>query len=188
MIKVILALLLLAYPFLVYWGIQVVSPSVIGLFLLTIVLLRFWHFKKHLKKFPALPVVTIACSVLLTWGSFNNSEFALKLYPVVVNISFFAVFAYSLIKPPSVITLVASLKEELNDKAIAYTIKVTKVWCFFFIINGSIASYTVFAQDKSYWLIYNGFISYLLMGMLVAGEWLIRRRQRKINEQIHISK
>lgn len=29
------------------------------------------------------------------------------------------------------------------------------------------------------WALYNGFISYLLMGLMFAGEWLIRRRVRR---------
>lgn len=178
MARLLLAAVLLAYPIVVFFGIQTVSASIIGLFMLTIVLLRFWHFRKLLAQFPALPVVTVCCGILLLWGSFANSEYALKLYPVVVNLSFLAVFAYSLVKPPAVVTLIASLKEKLDDKGIAYTQKVTFVWCLFFVLNATIAWLTILSPNPYHWLIYNGLISYLLMGFLMLAEWLVRRYVR----------
>lgn len=182
MARFFLVAILLAYPLIVFFGIQTVSASSIGFVMLCIVLLRFWHFRKVLHQFPALPIVTAACVVLLLWGSFANSDYALKLYPVVVNLSFFAVFAYSLIKPPAIITLIASIKDKLDDKAIVYTQKVTFVWCLFFILNASIALFTTFSDNPYHWVVYNGLISYILMGVLMLAEWLIRRYVRTKHE------
>ncbi|MEL2256273.1 hypothetical protein AAER79_32680, partial [Klebsiella pneumoniae] len=56
---------------------------------------------------------------------------------------------------------------------------VTQVWCGFFIINGAIALFTVLHADISLWTLWNGMIAYLLMGTLMAGEWLVRQRVKK---------
>ncbi|MCU4676660.1 hypothetical protein N7931_13565 [Catenovulum sp. 2E275] len=183
MLKVIVVALLLAYPFIVYFGIKLVSVTYISLFLLTIILLRFWSFRSLLNKFPALPLVTAATTVLLLYGSFTQSELALKLYPVVVSACFLVVFAYSLFKPPAVITLIASLTEKLDQAGIRYTQKVTLVWCIFFLFNCIIASLSIYLNQGQYWLIYNGFISYLLMGILLGTEYLVRIQVKKHNKQ-----
>ncbi|MGV2398888.1 MAG UNVERIFIED_CONTAM: hypothetical protein MIL04_25265, partial [Klebsiella aerogenes] len=54
--------------------------------------------------------------------------------------------------------------------------RVTQIWCAFFIGNGGIALVTALYGDMSLWTAWNGMISYLLMGMLMAGEWLVRQR------------
>jgi uncharacterized membrane protein len=64
---------------------------------------------------------------------------------------------------------------ELPLAGIQYTRRVTAVWCLFFILNGSVAAASAFST-REWWLLYNGLISYLLMGALYLGEWLVRRQ------------
>ncbi len=45
-----------------------------------------------------------------------------------------------------------------------------------FIVNGSIALFTALYGDMALWTAWNGMIAYLLIGALMAGEWLVRRR------------
>ncbi|HCQ3818278.1 TPA: hypothetical protein OKD99_004577, partial [Escherichia coli] len=59
------------------------------------------------------------------------------------------------------------------------TRRVTQIWCGFFIINGGIALFTALYADMSLWTAWNGMIAYLLMGTLMAGEWLVRRQVMK---------
>ena len=49
----------------------------------------------------------------------------------------------------------------------------------FFIVNGSIALLTALYGDMALWTAWNGMIAYLLIGALMAGEWLVRRRVMK---------
>ena len=49
----------------------------------------------------------------------------------------------------------------------------------FFTINGCVALITVLIEDKFYWSIYNGAISYVLMGLMFAGELYCRKRYIK---------
>ena len=93
-----------------------------------------------------------------------------------INLSLLFVFASSLFFPPPIIEKLARLKEpNLPEKAINYTRKLTKIWCFFFIFNGTIALITVFMSDKV-WTIYNGFISYILVALFFGVEFCFRLR------------
>ncbi|MBL0910701.1 DNA gyrase subunit B, partial [Pectobacterium carotovorum] len=44
---------------------------------------------------------------------------------------------------------------------------------------GSIAVLTCLVGNLYWWTLWNGVISYVLMGLLMGGEWLIRQRLRK---------
>jgi uncharacterized membrane protein len=45
---------------------------------------------------------------------------------------------------------------------------------FFFGINGAIALATALWASAAFWSLYNGLIAYMLMGLLFAGEYLVR--------------
>ncbi|HEV2607375.1 MAG TPA: hypothetical protein VGT79_05280, partial [Xanthomonadaceae bacterium] len=107
----------------------------------------------------------------------------LKLYPVLVSGVMLVVFGLSLRHPPTAIERIARLHDpQLPPEAVAYTRKVTEVWCFFFIANGGISLATAIWATDRVWAIYNGLISYVLMGILFAGEWLVRHRLRSRNQ------
>ncbi len=117
---------------------------------------------------------TMLVVLLAVWA---NVMLPLKLYPVVVNAALLGVFAYSLIVPPSAIERIARMREpHLPPHAIAYTRRVTQVWCGFFAINGAIALYTALYASTAHWSLYNGGIAYILIGLLFAGEYCVRRR------------
>jgi len=114
-----------------------------------------------------------------------NSAIILKLYPLLMNILFLTAFGSTLFFPPTMIFRFAvmqdkSIKGSLNEKRIAaYCRKVTYVWCGFFIINGSIAAWTIFSGSDALWSVYNGGISYILIGTLFAGEFMVRKMVQK---------
>jgi len=62
---------------------------------------------------------------------------------------------------------------------VRYTRRVTQIWCLFFILNGTIATFTCLHGDMALWTLWNGLLSYLLIGLLMAGEWLVRQRIRR---------
>jgi len=136
-------------------------------------------------------------AVLLGLGGlcfFVNSAIILKLYPLLMNILFFCAFGSTIFFPPTMIFRFAtmqdrSIKGSLNEKRIsAYCRKVTYVWCGFFIINGSIAAWTIFSGSDTLWSVYNGGISYILMGILFAGEFMVRKMvQKKMPQSISLS-
>ena len=105
----------------------------------------------------------------------------LKYYPVTVNFIFFVIFFASLFAKETLIQKIAKTMDGiLTEKTAAYTRKLTYIWCFFTFFNFVVSLITVFMPDK-YWILYNGFISYLLMGILFIGEYLVRINFRKRN-------
>jgi len=104
-------------------------------------------------------------------------------YPVIINSALALIFSYSLINPPPVIERLARLsRADLPFHAVLYTRKVTKVWLGFFIINGVVASYAALFTSLQTWTLYNGLIAYILMALLFAGEYLVRLRIQKLND------
>jgi uncharacterized membrane protein/acyl-CoA synthetase (AMP-forming)/AMP-acid ligase II len=123
-----------------------------------------------------------------------NSAIILKLYPLLINILFLTTFGRTLFSPPSMIFRFAlmqdkTLRGSLNEKRIAdYCRIVTYVWCGFFIINGSIAAWTIFSGSDMFWLIYNGGITYILMGAIFVGEFIVRKIvQKKMPKSVALS-
>lgn len=178
--RIALPLLALAYPLLVYFGLTVLEPRWLGLALLALLLLRHWRDGVRLLRGLAfaegfLLLAMVAFSITIVAA---NSELLLRLYPAGVSLGLLALFAHSLVRPPSMVERFARLAEpDLPPEGVRYTRRVTQVWCVFMAFNGTIAFLTAFASRET-WVLWNGLISYLLMGGLFAGEWLIRRRVR----------
>jgi uncharacterized membrane protein len=115
---------------------------------------------------------TILLALLAYW---SGGLLPLRFYPVLVNSAFLTMFAYSLIVPPSTVERLARLQDpNLPTAGIAYARRVTQVWCVFFALNGAIALYTALFSSMAQWSFYNGFLAYLLMGVLFAGEYCTR--------------
>lgn len=114
---------------------------------------------------------------------YANAMLPLKLYPVVVNAALLTAFAYSLAVPPSMIERIARLRQPgLPEPAVRYTRCVTRAWCVFFAANGLAALGTALWASDAAWSLYNGVIAYLLMGLMFAGEYLVRLRFRRMHD------
>ena len=57
--------------------------------------------------------------------------------------------------------------------------KVTQVWCVFLLVNAALSAATALWGDLAVWTLYNGLISYGVMGTLFAVEYAIRRRVQR---------
>ncbi|MEF1310293.1 hypothetical protein QTO01_09315 [Vibrio mytili] len=175
------AIVLLAYPFAVYFGIDRFGLNLVGGLLIVALLLRvFVANKTPLKEFKFLAFTSGAVGIfLVTLGLIFKDHGLLTFYPVAVNLCMLCVFSLSLKQPQSLIERLARLQEpELPPSGVSYTRNVTVVWCVFFALNASIALYTCF-QPIKVWTLYNGLISYLLVGTLFAAEWIVRQIVRK---------
>ena len=164
----------LAYPLVVYLALGRFEPRWLALLLLALALLRAIATRQ-----AVWLVAAAGAAALALMATIFNQALPLKLYPALVNAVMLAVFAASLVFPPSVVERIARLTEpDLPAHAVVYTRRVTQVWCAFFIVNGTLALVTaLWASDRA-WAIYNGGIAYLLMGSLFAIEWLVRQRVR----------
>jgi len=180
-LKSLIIILIVLYPFVIYFGLKYLSPSQIGLLLLLLFALRAFLIRGE-NKLRARPIIltVIVGSVLAGIAWLFGKTDSLLWYPVAINVVLFIVFAHSLIFPPTVIEMLARLSErDLPDKAIRYTRKVTIAWTIFFVLNALVAMWTVIYGGMQTWTLYNGLIAYILMGLLFGVEFLIRRRIRR---------
>jgi len=175
----------LAYPLLVYFGLQILQPRYVALMLaLALVLRRPQQMQRFMAELSHLDRIILACLLGLAGvTAVVNSELLLRLYPAAVTFGMLLLFTRSLYAPPSMIERFARLKHaELSPETISYTFKVTQVWCVFLAVNAAIAAYTALFSSREIWSLYNGLISYVLMGCLFAGEWIVRKYVAKVPE------
>lgn len=171
LLRVLLAVLFLAYPGLVYWAIQngCVAEAAALLTLICIVRAAF----KPSRLYIGLALV---CA-LLSGGTFClGSSVPVKLYPVCMNAAWLSAFALSLAGEKSALERFAELKyPDLPEKARHHCRQMTVLWCVFFIANGLVALDSALNRSDAWWGLYNGIIAYVLMGLLFAFEWCLRK-------------
>lgn len=164
----------IAFPFLVYFGLNVLPPTVLLGGLLGLLSLRLLFHQQGMYRPFVLPLWGAAVGLLL-FGLFAPLG-ALKAYPILVSLGMAAAFSYSLVNPPSIVERLARFQEpDLPEAARPYLRNVTLIWLCFFLLNASIAAWTAMGDDLELWTLYNGFISYLLIGSLFMGEIAVRR-------------
>ena len=185
LLTVLSVIVLLAYPFAVYyglnqWGVGTVAGVFAGMFVLRIIGSNSSKLRELKYIAWASGLMGLALTVLAL--IFKETHW-FTYYPVAVNFFLLILFFSSLWQKQTLIERFARLQEpQLPDHAIGYTRTVTKVWCCFFIINGAISLTTGFIS-MGLWTLYNGLISYLLIGLLIAGEWLVRLHVKRKNNE-----
>ena len=188
-VKNILTVLLIFYPVIVYFGLSYYDIRIISIILLLVFLAKFMverHFlKDNLEKRRSIFTIILA-TIICILAFYYRELIYLKFYPVCINVIFLVLFSYSLAYPPTMIEKFARLRyKNLSESAVIYLRKVTILWCCFFVINGAIATYTALWTSVEIWTLYNGLISYILIGGLFAGEFLYRKllsKESTLNE------
>jgi uncharacterized membrane protein len=173
-ISVLLGLAGLAYPFLALAGLRLLPPE--ALLVLPALLLGV---RLALGRRGPAEWVLGGAALAMAGLVAVSPELAVRAWPVLVSLGFAALFAGSFLVPPVMAERFARLAEpELPVSARAYLRRVTAAWIVFFLANAAIAAWTVLWGSLEQWALYNGFISYLLVGAMFAGEYLVRRRVR----------
>jgi len=162
--------LLCLYPFFVAWALfHDVPANILALGLLLVAgLVGF----SPTIKIRGLWLIATILSVALF---FTENEIFLKIYPVLMNCAVTAFFGISLFKKPLIEIFAERMRVELDDFGRAYTRHATLAWTIFLCGNAAISLTTVFAPTEI-WTLYNGFISYVLIGLMMLGEFLVRKK------------
>ena len=179
-IGLILVAIGLLYPFLVYLGLNNMKPGAVIILVLIFAGLRI-VFSTHGDRFfrQGLRGIAIFAAIVVLAGFLIESEFAVKAYPVAMNIGFAAIFSYTLFRQPTMIERFARLREHvITERIRRYTHHVTCVWIVFFLLNGSASAWTALWGSREQWMLYNGVISYGLIAALFGLEFLLRQRVR----------
>lgn len=138
---------------------------------------------------PLLKVITGGAAALLIclypfWAWWGLSRFG--ILPVALSLA--GIMLLRALMSPSrknfgfagIALVLASLSARLRTpdlppEGVRWCRGVTQVWCGFFVLNGCVALATVLYGDRGLWMIWNGCVSYVLIGILFAGEFLLRR-------------
>lgn len=119
------------------------------------------------KAAPYIALLFGICAIVGSAGAF-------MWYPLAVNFALFVAFILSLRKTPVIEVLARLHYAELPEAAKPYLRCVTKIWIVFFAGNGAVIALLSAMRWDTAWAIYTGVISYVLIGMLLGGEWLYR--------------
>lgn len=170
----LIAVLTVAYPLLVYFGLNYVSPAIFGLCFLTVAVLRF--FLAPEKREPAtVAILTVVACYSLTLA-LAGSQWMLLLYPVVVSWGVAAVFGLSLTKEVTLIeSFAVAAGKTITADAKRYTRKLTLVWTCLLIANGLLSLYLAVFASLQAWALYCGLLSYACIAMFCLLEYLYRQ-------------
>lgn len=120
-------------------------------------------------------IVALVCAAALF---FTREQIFLRIYPVLMNAAVAGIFASSLLRKPLIEIFAEKTGHVLDAAGRRYTRRATLAWAIFMSANALVSLATVFLP-LSAWTIYNGFVSYLLIGAMFAGEFLVRRRAER---------
>lgn len=177
LINSLIGLLTMLYPFAVYFGTRYLEPWKIACILIVLLGLRLIA-SCAVKHWSSL--LLMVGLVYFAFAIWSNELLTLRFYPAIANAAMLLLFSWSLLSPPTLIERIARIQHpNLPPEGVVYTRRVTQIWCGFFIVNGSIALATALWSSMAIWSLYNGFIAYLLMGILFVGEYLVRIKTQK---------
>jgi len=168
----LVGLLTFLYPLAVYFGTQRFSPRVLSILLCFLLIVRLAMAGRYLNQ----PLILLGLAYA-AFAALANNIITLRYYPVMMNAALLLIFGFSLLQSTSFVERLARLQTpDLPPQGVLYTRRVTVVWCVFFLLNGGIALTTALYATLEVWSLFNGLISYILIGLLFAGEFLFRQR------------
>ncbi|HSC47635.1 MAG TPA: hypothetical protein VLG68_06085 [Gammaproteobacteria bacterium] len=177
-------LLLLGYPFAVYLVADYVEPRTLMAVLLALLAVRVALTVRKAARYPwlgpalSLTLLTIAAAVLFSSGLKLSM---VRVYPAIIDFCFFSVFFGSLFTSmPLVERIARAVDENLPPQAVRYTRRVTWAWSLVLLCNTLAALYTAFYASLGVWSLYNGLLSYLLIGATFAVEYALRTYLRRV--------
>jgi uncharacterized membrane protein len=175
--QVALWMILLMYPIAVYFGLTRWSVrEVAALLVVFFVPLMTWRWSRGSGPLgrvgTALPLGVV--TLLITGLLVDDQRFVLAM-PVLINAWLFVAFGASLSGVPMIERLARLQSPELSSQQIRYCRRVTHVWGAFFLLNGVITGILALLASTRWWALYTGLIAYLLVGLLGATEFLVRR-------------
>jgi uncharacterized membrane protein len=116
-----------------------------------------------------------AVFAFLRWLEPHWDPRALLLVPVFVNLGLLFAFGRTLRGGATIVERLARLREPaLSAAQVRHCRTTTQVWCAFFAASAAVTAALAWLGELWAWTLYTGFLSYLLMALLFAAEWLVR--------------
>jgi uncharacterized membrane protein len=177
-LQVLTALGFIAYPLLVYAGLAAWSPRWVALVLLLVflpsVIVRLRRMNRGaLRALAFVPLVTV---VALGLAAILDASGLVLAVPVAISAVLLVTFGATLGTDLPMIERFARLQvDDLTPEELRWCRGWTIAWCAFFIVNGLTALLLALYADLRAWALYNGLISYILMGMMFSFEYVFRK-------------
>ena len=168
---VLITVLIVAYPLIVYYLLANDLPLLGAAMVFAIVVWKLKNRDDWLKWATVLLLTTVVVGYILGPG------FISKLSPLFIHLSLFYLFSSSLRTTPLIEQFARLDFPELPPGIAEYCRQLTKVWAGFFALNILGCLWLAVFGDNKVWALYNGLIVYLLIGLLVIGEYAWRKHQ-----------
>ncbi len=170
LLKVLSVIFCVAYPFVIFGMLDSgVSSRSLGVF---VALFAVCNFLGYGKKYVAVFGFLLSLFLVV----FENVLF-LKVYPVMMNFLVAITFILSLKKQRPIIEQFAlKMGYLIDEQGRKYARKSTVVWSIFLSCNFAASFITLFLPLRI-WTLYNGLISYVLIGIAFIIEFFSHRRQ-----------
>ena len=175
--RVLLAIVALAYPVLVYAGLLLFGPRVLagaGAVILLVHVGSGWRRWRRTDVMRVATPVALVAAVLLVAAAFNDARTFLFV-PALANAAMLIGFARTLVRGPSMIETIARLRHpDVPASRGPYLRAVTCVWCVFFAVNATISVVLALGATLAAWTLYNGLLAYVLVGLVAGAERVYR--------------
>lgn len=175
--RALIGVLVVLYPGLVYglltWRSQ--RPGAMGLFLAASALAigKWLAAAPGQRRRSLYAPVGLAALSAVAW-CMDDHRYVLA-WPVLVNLGLLLGFGSTLRSTPLVERFARMQVAQLSRHEVVYCRQVTRLWCAFFLLNGSVAAALAWLAPLSWWALYTGVVAYLLIGLVAAGEYVVRK-------------
>jgi uncharacterized membrane protein len=163
----------LVYPLGVYFGLTRFGTRTAAWMLLGIAVAHTVIRSRERRKFAWPSALTVPFCLGALW--LDDRRYVLAM-PVFINAALFTTFFGSLFSERPLVERFARMRvQDLSPAELTYCRSVTKIWSAFFVINGATAAVLALRSELTLWTLYTGLISYILIGLLGATEYTIRK-------------
>jgi uncharacterized membrane protein len=170
--------LALLYPAIVYYALTRMGARELAFVLLPVlvaVALTRLPSERRARSLQALAVPAAMAALIALTALLDDSRFLLAM-PVLVSLILLAGFAGSLLGEMPLVERFARMQvDDLSREEVEYCRQVTITWCVFFVCNGAVAGLLALFAPLSWWALYTGLLAYVLIGLLGATEYVIRK-------------
>jgi uncharacterized membrane protein/peptidoglycan/xylan/chitin deacetylase (PgdA/CDA1 family) len=171
------AIIILGYPALAYFGLAHLGARSAALLLIVAVAAsQLPRAIARPRAVRGLAWLGVAVGALLGLAALLDDPRFILAYPALVSFVLLGQFGWTMRSPPPMVERLARLQvDDLDAAEVGYCRSVTLVWCGFFVLNGLTAAALAVLGSREWWALYTGLVAYLLMGMLFAVEYLVRK-------------
>ncbi len=189
LLRIVIGVASVLYPLAIYLGLTYWEPrAVAGLLLVFVVPMAIARLRAAdaATRWVVLQApIGIGVVAIAAWIA-DEGRLILAM-PVIINAILLATFGATLRADVSMIERFARMIEpDLSPPEVVYCRSVTRIWCVFFVFNGAVAGLLAAFAPMAWWALYTGLLSYVLMGLLFAVEYTVRKaRFRRYGGGIH---